>query len=391
MLGNISLKELLKRDNDFLVLISDRGGHKSTDIQLELFEQWQEKQKPLFVVTRPKSDETIGANWFSEYSRGIIEGAGYEIGEKNIPNFPKAKMITLNDLTIGFVMYASLSNKYKSNYFDGFETVEYIILEECVEENEASNYKGVIKQLMSIGSTVCRKNKRRFLLLGNDIVLDNKNPSILDELGLWTELKYNEIVRSEYHRQDDYKKDGIYKVDCWYFGDSDIVPNFMLPIGDIYALKETDTIIKSIPEYTFRLKGEIYYTNYIQISKNPTKIIYVSKNQSDYNLQDLFIKELGEFLKTDDDIRLLLLREYGVMTSPKENALTILYQNWLNRNNKRDSSLISVTCDFDKFKELKGVDFFTSSDYKTILNFRRFFEHNPVCYQDRAIKSLLER
>ena len=214
MLGNISLKELLKRDNDFLVLLSDRGGHKSTDIQLELFEQWQEKQKPLFVVTRPKSDETIGANWFSEYSRGIIEGVGYEIGEKNIPNFPKAKMITLNDLTIGFVMYASLSNKYKSNYFDGFETVEYIILEECVEENEASNYKGVIKQLMSIGSTVCRKNKRRFLLLGNDIVLDNKNPSILDELGLWTELKYNEIVRSEYHRQDDYKKDGIYKVDC---------------------------------------------------------------------------------------------------------------------------------------------------------------------------------
>lgn len=386
MLGKKTIPELIKENADIILLLSDRGGYKSTDLQLFFFEEWQKNnQKLTFFLSRPKSDEIVGVNWFSEFARKEIESKGYIIGAENIKNFPKSKLLTLNGKPFGIVLFVSLSSKYKSNFLPGFESVKYGALEECVEENTTQRYNGVLQGLLSIANTVCRKNKRTLFLLGNDIILPNKTPVLLSELNFFENLKFNETFTTDFFYFDDYKKDGVYKVLCWYFGDDKKTPNFLLPSGDIYIFnKKKDQIIKRLP-FVFQFKNEKYYSFFININGNSTPVLYVSNSL----VVDDVETELKIKLKkmTDEKIKIeILKRGFFLKENFKKQFFEILKKEF-EKNHAAEEILIN----FDNVTEINSISYLSSDTKLNLLNFKRAFNNFSFAFSDRKIKNLIER
>lgn len=387
MLGTKTIPELIKENADIILLLSDRGGQKSTDLQLFFFDEWlKNNQKLTFFISRPKSDETIGVNWFSEFARKEIESTGYQIGVENIKNFPKSKMLTLNSKPFGIVLFASLSSKYKSNFLSGFEFIKYGALEECVEEQQTQNYSGVLQGLLSIANTVCRKNKRTLFLLGNDIILPNKTPALLSEINFFENLKFNEVFTTDFFYSDDYKKDGIYKVLCWYFGnEKEKTPNFLLPIGDIYNFNaKKDKIIKEIP-YIFNFEDEEYRSFLININGNASPVLYVSNKILLNNFENKIKLEIKK--KTDEEIKRKIL-EHGFFL---REDFKQQYFEILKKENKKHENQEYIYIDFNKKISINSIEYLSSDVRFNLLNFKKLFNNFSVAYSDRKIKNLIER
>lgn len=179
------LKNVLSKGYDLNTFISDRAGRKSSVVQ-EFFIDEAKAGRP-FILIRSKTDEAITENWLSDYVSGQAAIKGYRFF---------SKMITRNIQAIYFIdkqdkeylycygLWLSIAEKYKSNYFKGFEKVKYILWEECIPNYSiAQDVKFIIKKhmdkfisLLSIGSTIARKNKIQYILLGNDISVNLINP-----------------------------------------------------------------------------------------------------------------------------------------------------------------------------------------------------------------------
>lgn len=387
MLGTKSIDDILKFGGDINLLISDRGGHKSTDIQLFLFNEWKkrEKKSTIAFLCRPKSDEIVGAGWFSEFARNEIEKQGYEISDKNVKGFPRSREILLNNKPFVIVLYASLSAKYKSNYLKGFETVEYGVLEECVEENQGQNYKGILRGFLSIANTICRRNPRTLFLLGNDILLPNFSQKILDEVGFFDDIKYNEIVESSYYFFDDYKKDGKYKVVSWYFGEKE-KPNYLLPLGDIYELQKNDDLVEDLG-YRFKFDEKTYGAGLFKLQGSTLPTVFVGDISFFENPQkdfETFKKENLKFLKDENLARIKLLQK-NILLKSDEDPLLKLFE--IENQNKKNVNL--KICDFTKISYNKSNPvFLSSSENLYILNLKRLFRQYPFCFSDRKIKSV---
>lgn len=394
MLGEKSLDEILNENADINILLSDRGGHKSTDVQLFLFEKWKKREKKdlIFFLSRPKSDEVVGENWFSEYARNEIQKEGFEISSENPKNFPKAKIIKLNDKPFGIVLFASLSSKYKSNYLKGFENIEYGILEECVEENVSQNYSQALRGLLSIANTVCRKNKRQLILLGNDILIPNFTPKILDELQLFEKLEFNKIVKSRYYFFDDYKENGEYSVVCWYFGKKGKIANYFLPVGEIYELQKNDVLKTDLGYRIFINEKDEYSAVFESLNGNSQPVLYFGKTneifKNDKNLLEKFENEYSEILNEESKILIEILKNGSF--SKSNDLKGELFEIWKKKNIKNDDVEIKeINVNLDE-KTTSPV-WWTSSDNRELLRLNLLSRSYPCCFSDRKIKSIITR
>jgi len=208
LLTKDKFKSVLSRGNDINIFISDRGGYKSSVAQ-EFFIDDAMHDSP-FILIRSKKDEAITANWLSEYVRGIAAERGLKFWSEKVN--PNIQAIYFSDKDENKHLYCyglwlSLSEKYKSSYFSGFEKVKYILWEECVPNNPlVQDSRYIIKHnmdkiaaLLSIGSTITRKNKAQYIFFGNDIAGNIINPvtvafNLLERIEPDAELEDNAII-----------------------------------------------------------------------------------------------------------------------------------------------------------------------------------------------------
>ena len=193
------LQKLIKKDIDIYTFISDRSGRKTSSVQEFLFKEWiKNDRKAIGCIFRENRSHNISDSWFSEYFRkNFLQG--YEIKTKKINDDIVA--ILLNDYIFVFGLYLSRSKAYKSNYLNEFETVKYMILEECVPEEQIEQNVNYVKkrsmnqihQLLSINSTISRNAKTKVIMLGNDIEYNVINPATVFN-NVLDVLKVNEEI-----------------------------------------------------------------------------------------------------------------------------------------------------------------------------------------------------
>lgn len=179
------LKTVLSKGYDINTFISDRSGRKSSVCQ-EFFIEQAIKGKP-FALIREKVDESITANWLSEYVRKKYKSFVFwnekidtYIGAIYFKESPESEDIKL----LCYTFYLSVAKKYKSNYFDDFEKIAYIVWEECIPNQRivqdvqyvSTKLMNELISIMSIGSTISRGRKIQFIFLGNDIKANLINP-----------------------------------------------------------------------------------------------------------------------------------------------------------------------------------------------------------------------
>ena len=179
------LKTVLSKGYDINTFISDRAGRKSSVCQ-EFFIEQAIKGKP-FALIREKVDESITANWLSEYVRKKYKSFVFwnekidtYIGAIYFKESPESEDIKL----LCYTFYLSVAKKYKSNYFDDFEKIAYIVWEECIPNQRivqdvqyvSTKLMNELISIMSIGSTISRGRKIQFIFLGNDIKSNLINP-----------------------------------------------------------------------------------------------------------------------------------------------------------------------------------------------------------------------
>lgn len=244
---------------DINIYISDRAGRKSSLIQEFLITEWEKNDfKPLAVVLRNKADELITANWFSEYI--LKKFKKYQFYNKKISSNINAICCRINDeeKTLFFNLFVSLSRKYKSSYYNGFETVKYIVYEECIEEKRLPQNINYIEKsdeelfrVFSIGSTVCRLHRPKYIFLGNDIKYNLLNP-VTVKFQILDRLKINERIQDKITL---YNNDYIFNFLYFSFKGS---TNHWLKYFDKYIIK--DEQIKSKPlNYIFTYNNKNYF------------------------------------------------------------------------------------------------------------------------------------
>ena len=180
---------------DINIYISDRAGRKSSVVQDMIISEWvRNDYNPIALVLRKKSDELINENWFSEYI--VKKYNQFTFYNKKLSSHINAIccMIDEEEKVLFFNLFVSLSQKYKSSYYKGFEYIKYVIYEECVPESRLTQNIDYINKsdeelnsVFSIASTVCRFTKPKYIFLGNDIEYNILNPvtvkfQILDRL-----------------------------------------------------------------------------------------------------------------------------------------------------------------------------------------------------------------
>ena len=301
ILTNKKFKELLNLNTDIVTLISDRNGRKSSVVQSTLIEEWEKNDhKPLFVLLRTKSDEKINENWISEYN--TIKYKEYKFKHKKLNNYITAiyAIIDEKEYVLCFNLFVSMSQKYKSSYYEGFETVKYIIWEECIPEKRllqkidyVKTLDEEIKRIFSIGSTVCRSIKPKYIFIGNDIESNVINP-ITYNFNLLDKLEVNKEITGNCNINDN-----NYSYVFYYF-------NFRGSIEHWLNIKDlnVDSNLKPTGEkldLTFTLNDKIYnvyYDKTIQIIEDKSERIENSSLEKELLLLLNFFpeQELYQFI-----------------------------------------------------------------------------------------------
>lgn len=276
ILTNKKFKELLNLNTDIVTLISDRNGRKSSVVQSTLIEEWEKNNyKPLFVLLRTKSDEKINENWISEYN--IKKYKEYKFKHKKLNNYITAiyAIIDEKEYVLCFNLFVSMSQKYKSSYYEGFETVKYIIWEECIPEKRllqkidyVKTLDEEIKRIFSIGSTVCRSTKPKYIFIGNDIESNVINPitysfNLLDKLEVNKEITGNCKINDNNYSYVFYYYNFRGSIEHWLNIKDLNVDNKLKPTGEKLDL-------------TFTLNDKIYnvyYDKTIQIIEDKSEKI----------------------------------------------------------------------------------------------------------------------
>lgn len=251
-------KEVLRRGLDINVWISDRSGRKSSVTQETLLEEALNGSP--FILLRNKKDEIISESWLSEYMLNKYDDFTFWT-EKVNSNIAVIKVRTPDDEVFIYCygLYVSLAQKYKSNYYEGFESVRYVVWEECIPNTPLlQNIRHIrtrcmteIYNVLSITSTIARDNKVQLIWLGNDIKENILNPvtigfNLLERLTADLEVSetviFNDREYSFYFNYFDF--DGA--VNHWLYNDNFHIANTI----------EADGAVK----YNIILKTE--YKNY---------------------------------------------------------------------------------------------------------------------------------
>jgi hypothetical protein len=286
-------EEVLSRGYDINVWISDRKGRKSSATQETLLSDALNGSP--FILLRNKKDELINESWLSEYI--VNKYSDYIFyTEKINSNIVAIKVKTPNDKTFIYCygLYVSLVQKYKSSYYKGFESVKYVVWEECIPNTPLiQNIKYIrlrcmseIYNVLSITSTIARDNRVQLIWLGNDISDNILNPvtiafNLLERLSPNMEIEENVILN-----------DREYSFYFNYF-DFEGAVNHWLYNKNLHITNNIDN--KNLVKYNIQLKSEFkkYYIynagNFIHISD---KCYAVSDNLNSgiYSTVDFFKK-----------------------------------------------------------------------------------------------------
>lgn len=285
------LKNVLSKGYDLNTFISDRSGHKSSVVQ-DFFIDEAKAGRP-FILIRSKTDEAITENWLSDYVVGQAAIKGYRFFSKMVTRNIQAIYFTDKDdkeYLYCYGLWLSIAEKYKSNYFKGFEKVKYILWEECVPNYPiAQDVKYVIKKhmdkfisLLSIGSTIARKNKIQYILLGNDISVNLINPvtvafDLLERLNANCEIvdkcRINDRDYTFYFNYFDFPG----AVNHWLENkEFDISKSVKISNPYKYDIILLSTLKKY---YIYRADGFLYVTSDIYKSNNGNKLHLISSEK----------------------------------------------------------------------------------------------------------------
>lgn len=389
-------KEVLTRGADINVWISDRSGRKSSVTQETLLEEALNGSP--FILLRSKKDELISEAWLSEYVLNKYKEYTFYTERVN-SNIVVIKVKTPDDEVFIYCygLYLSLAQKYKSNYYEGFEAVKYVVWEECIPNYPlAQNVKHIrarcmteIYNVLSITSTIARDNKVQLIWLGNDIKENILNPvtiafNLLERLEADMELEgvvnLNDRDYTFYFNYFDF--DGA--VNHWLYNDN----------LHIAARVDCDNMVK----YNIRIKSEFktYYIyncgNFIHISD----IDYTQAQRTDsgvYTIEDFFKKFNGYNLYMDYPLNValtMLCSFYGVPMS----VITHYFgSKWYRGeiNFKPDSEeLVTVTLDLEKITGMSLAELMRLPEYAELKNINDMRKNVSMTYSNIKIYMLME-
>lgn len=391
------IKDTLKAGKDINIFISDRSGRKSSAVQDFLIDE-AERGHP-FILLRTKKDEIISESWLSDYILNKYNEKGYcFFAEKINTNITSIYFINEKSekILLCFGLWVSLAAKYKSNYFSGFESVKYILWEECVPNLPIHQRITHIKNscmndmfsVLSIGSTVARDNKIQYIFLGNDISTNILNPvtvafDLLERLEPDNPITDSAVINdreySFYFEYFTFKN----SVEHWATNpDFDI--DSTITVKDVH--KSRDFIIKTkYNKYSiFSEHGFEYIAPWESDNKDINIIFDAPAFFAWYGLADLYrrhsLKTALNYAVTLYRVPLFDVVQYfgaAWKTEP-------VFQPQKSTNNK-------PVIDLDKISKMKLNSLINSPEFNTILEFNHILKNCNVVYHNMKLKVECER
>lgn len=389
--------DVLRRGYDINVWISDRSGRKSSVTQETLLTEALNGSP--FVLLRNKKDELITEAWLSEYVRNKYEDYTF-FTEKVNSNIVVIKVRTPQDEVFIYCygLYVSLAQKYKSSYYEGFESVKYIVWEECIPNTPLlqnirhirSRCMSEIYSVLSIASTIARDNKVQLIWLGNDIKENILNPVTI-AFNLLERLDANmEITETVTLNDRDY---------TFYFTyfDFEGATNHWLYNDNLHItsrLSQTDELIK----YDIIIKSEYkkYYIynagNFLHVSD----IDYTGAQRTSsgiYNEVDFFAKYKAKCLYNVYNLPTalnMLCSFYGV---PRYEIERYFGKYWyrgeceFRADNIEDNTVI---IDLEKINNMTLADIMKLPEYRDIKNVNELRKTCSMTYSNIKIMLLFE-
>ena len=389
-------KEVLSRGYDINVWISDRKGWKSSTTQDDLLSEALNGSP--FILLRNKKDELINESWLSEYVVNKYRDYSF-YSEKINSNIVAIKVKTPDDKTFIYCygLYVSLAQKYKSSYYKGFESVKYVVWEECIPNTPLiQNIKHIrsrcmteIYNVLSITSTIARDNKVQLIWLGNDIAENILNPvtiafNLLERLSPNMEIEetvtLNDREYTFYFNYFDFEG----AVNHWLFNKNLHIANTI----------DNEDLIK----YDIQLKSEFktYYIynagNFIHISD----IDYVkaeSLSSGVYSIDDFFRKYSAQSLLSEYELRTalnMLCTFYGVSRRTIAHYFGLgWYRGDINftPDNVSDNTVI---IDLEKIVNMSLAEIMRLNNYYDIKNLNELRKTCSVTYSNIKIMLLME-
>nr|DAK79863.1 MAG TPA: hypothetical protein [Caudoviricetes sp.] len=388
-------EEILSRGYDINVWISDRKGRKSSVTQETLLSDALNGSP--FILLRNKKDELINENWLSEYIVNKYSDYTFYC-EKINSNIVALKVKTPDDKVFIYCygLYISLAQKYKSSYYKGFESVKYVVWEECIPNTPLiQNIKYIrsrcmseIYNVLSITSTIARDKRVQLIWLGNDIPDNILNPvtitfNLLERLSPNMEIEESVILN-----------DRKYSFYFNYF-DFEGAVNHWLYNKNLHIANNIDS--KNLVRYDIRLKSEFktYYIynagNFIHISD---KDYSVSENLNSgiYSTVDFFEKHnalaILRGFKLQDALN-MLCTFYGV--SRREIA-HYFGREWYRGNIDfvPDSVSDNSTINLEKIVNMSLADIMRLNNYYDIKSLNELRKTCSVTYSNIKIMLLME-
>lgn len=389
-------EEILSRGYDINVWISDRSGRKSSVTQEMLLEEALNGSP--FALLRSKKDELITEAWLSDYVVNKYKEYTF-YAEKINSNIVALKVKTPDDKVFIYCygLYISLAQKYKSSYYKGFESVKYVVWEECIPNTPLiQNIKYIrsrcmseIYNVLSITSTIARDNKVQLIWLGNDIPDNILNPvtiafNLLERLSPNMEIEENVAIN-----------DREYSFYFNYF-DFEGAVNHWLSNKNLHIANNIDS--RNLVKYNIQLKSE-YKTYYIYNAGNFYHISdknYITAgnlNSNIYTIEDFFKKYSAQ----------TLLHQYGLKTALSmlctfygvSRRVIIQYfgENWyygdivFSPDNISDNTII---IDLEKIVNMSLADIMRLNNYYDIKNLNELRKTCSVTYSNIKIMLLME-
>lgn len=389
-------KEVLSRGYDINVWISDRKGWKSSTTQDDLLSEALNGSP--FVLLRNKKDELINESWLSEYVVNKYKDYSF-YSEKINSNIVAIKVKTPDDKTFIYCygLYVSLAQKYKSSYYKGFESVKYVVWEECIPNTPLiQNIKHIrsrcmteIYNVLSITSTIARDNIVQLIWLGNDIADNILNPvtiafNLLERLSPNMEIEesvtLNDREYTFYFSYFDFEG----AVNHWLFNKNLHISNTI----------DNEDLIK----YDIQLKSE-YKTYYIYNAGNfihISDINYVkaeSLSSGVYSIDDFFRKYSAQSLLSEYELRTalnMLCTFYGVSRRTIAHYFGL---GWYRGDIKFTPDNVSdntVIIDLEKIVNMSLAEIMRLNNYYDIKNLNELRKTCSVTYSNIKIMLLME-
>lgn len=387
------IKKDLKKDTDILCYVSDRNGRKSTAVQLFMINEAL-NHKP-FILIRSKIDEKIGLSWFSDYTLQIFQEKKIKPSIKKINNYICEISLEKDSKSYLYCygLYLSVAEKYKSNFYKGFERVEYLVWEECIPNKRQvqniqyckEHYFDELERVLSIGSTVARGRRLQYIFLGNDI-----SSNIINSITVGFDLL--ERIEKDCEVMDNcYINDRCYSFLFRYFSVPGGVDHWLTDAArdingdiDLTNTKKFDLIlITKFKRYAVYLRDKYIY---ITSKKNlrDSKIFTEKDFFKKYHAENLLTMETG--------IALTYLCTF--YSCPNYEIEQYYGKGWMSKTpvfkvqkESSPSNLLNV----DEISEMSYNDIFEMPNYETLLEFQHIIGKNHVIYENIGLKFKIEQ